>query len=161
MKIRKSHIFLVALTLAVIILASCGSKSEYYDKYKHYKYAYFPDYSTINNPLSEKDKKQAEKIISTATEVFTFQGEKMPEKDVGKLERYYRIDPYISDVQLSIEPIAGDFGKQKGFLWVVYSVTRLTESNETHSGSWDILSYWEVQKQEDESWRVVKIKEAA
>ena len=85
----------------------------------------------------------------------------MPEKDVGKLERYYRIDPYISDVQLSIEPIAGDFGKQKGFLWVVYSVTRLTESNETHSGSWDILSYWEVQKQEDESWKVVKIKEAA
>lgn len=161
MKIKKYHLLLAAITLIVIAIASFGGKSDYYDRYKHYKYAYFPHYSSINNPLSEKDKSEAEKIIEQAREVFTFKGDKEPEADVGELKRYYHFSPYTSDVELSLEPIAGNFSKNKGFLWVVYSVKRTAADGETLNGSWDILSYWEVKKQSDGSWKVVKIKEAA
>ena len=161
MKIKKQYLLLAAITLIVVIIASFGGKCEYYDRYKHYKYAYFPHYSSINNPLSQKDSIQADKIIEQAREVFTFKGDKEPVKDVGKLKRYYHISPYTSEVELSLEPIAGDFSKNNGFLWVVYSVKRTAADGEILNGSWDILSYWQAKKQDDGSWKVVKIKEAA
>ena len=86
--------------------------------------------------------------------------EKAPEKDVGKLDRYYRTDPGIHKIKFEIEPIAGHFGKQKGYVWIVYSVERLDEKGETISGSWDIPCRWEAEKQDDGTWKVTDIDEA-
>ncbi len=157
---KKSQIaVLLAFAAFLIVSTFLIPNSEYYEKYKPYKYAYFPNYSTINNKLSEKDMETAAPIIETAREVFTFVGEEKPEKDVGKLDRYYRIEEGIADIELEIEAVAGDFSWGNGYLWVVYSVTRKTESGDTHSGSWDILSYWKL-KETDGKWEVVQIKEA-
>ncbi len=160
MKTKRLTAALLIVATVIVAFSFLSPKSEYYEKNKKFKYAYFPYYSTLNNPLSEKDKSEAEKILSEAKEVFTFIGEKEPEKDVGELKRYYRISPDIVDIQLDIEAVAGDFTGKNGYLWVVYSVDRLNSAGDTSSGSWDILSYWKV-KSIDGEWKVVKIKEAA
>lgn len=160
MKKRTQIAILVIFGAFLIFSTVLMPKSEYYEKYKPYKYAYFPNYSTINNKLSEKDKEKAETVLETAREVFTFVGEEKPEKDVGKLDRYYRIEDGIETVELELEAVAGDFTFGNGYLWVIYSVTRKTESGDTHSGSWDILSYWKL-KETDGEWKVVQIREAA
>ncbi len=160
MKTKRLTAALLIVATVIVAFSFISPKSEYYDEYKKYKYAFFPDYSSLNHSLSEKDKATAEKILSEAKEVFTFIGEKEPEKDVGELKRYYRISPDIVDIQLDIRAVAGDFMGKNGYLWVIYSVTRLDETGNTSSGSWDILTYWKV-KSIDGEWKVVKIKEAA
>lgn len=160
MKSKRWIAILVSLAVVLIAVTLLSPKSEYYEKYKPYKYAYFPDYSTINNSLSQKDRQKAEPVLKKAREVFTFVGTEKPSSDVGELERYYRIEKDIATIDLELEAVAGDFAFGNGYLWVVYSVTRKDESGNTHSGSWDILSYWKL-KEVDGEWKVIKIKEAA
>ena len=161
MKTKRLTALLLVAVVAIVVFSSLFSqKSEYYDKYKKFKYAYFPDYSSINHTLSEKDKETAEQILSEAEEVFTYIGDKEPEKDVGELRRYYRIEPGIEKINLDLEAVAGDFTLGNGYLWVVYSVARYDSSGEVTSGSWDILSLWKL-KNVDGEWKVVKVKEAA
>ncbi len=160
MKTKRLTVILLVFVVAAVAFSAFKPNSEYYDKYKSYKYAYFPNYSSINHQLSEKDKQKAQRVLSDAKEVFTFIGEKAPHKDVGELKRYYRLSSEIKEIRLDIEAVAGDFTFNNGYLWVVYSVTRLDEKGNTHSGSLDILSYWEL-KNIDGEWTVTKIKEAA
>ena len=163
MKLKKYHYVLIAVAIIFIMVVSFGGKSDYYEKYKNYEYAFFPHYSTINNKLSEKDKEIADSIIHQATLVFNFTGERKPEKDVGALERYYFTDPeiQISKVDLKIKPIAGKFNNTGGYLWVVYSVERTDNTGEIVNGSWDIPCRWEAEKQKDGNWKVVDIDEPA
>jgi len=160
MKTKRLTVALLIIAALIVAFSFMSPKSEYYDKYKKYKYAFFPDYSSLNHSLSEKDKATAEKILTEAKEVFIFIGEKEPQKDVGELKRYYRLSPDITEINLDIEAVAGDFTGKNGYLWVIYSVTRLDETGDTHSGSWDILTYWKL-KNIDGEWKVVKIKEPA
>ncbi len=160
MKTKRLTAALLVLVAIIVAFSVFSPKSEYYDKYKTYKYAYFPDYSSINHPLSEKDKATAQLILSEAEEVFTFIGDKEPEKDVGELRRYYRIEPGIEKINLDLEAVAGDFTLGNGYVWVVYSVTRYHSSGEVCLGSWDILSLWKLKKIDGE-WKVTDIKEAA
>ena len=160
MKLKRYQSIIIVLILVFVFIVSFGGKSEYYEKYKKHSYAFFPHYSTINNSLSQKDREIADSIIAQATEVFTFIGEEIPEKDVGKLERYYRAETGIDKIDFEIEPIAGNFGNKKGYVWIVYSVARLDEKGETISGSWDIPRRWEAEKQDDGTWKVTDIDEA-
>ncbi|MBQ8503835.1 MAG: hypothetical protein IJ491_06115 [Clostridia bacterium] len=159
MKTKRLTAILLAVAIALIAFSAFMPTSEYYSKYKKYKYAYFPDYSSINHSLSEKDKEKAEQVLSVAREVFTCVGE-APSLDVGELERYYRLSPDIERISLDLEAVAGDFTMGNGYLWVVYSVTRYDFSGEVHSGSWDILSLWKL-KNKDGVWTVTSIKEPA
>lgn len=160
MKTKRLTAILLIIATVIIAFSFLSPKSEYYDRYKKYKYVYFPDYSSLNNSLSEKDRAEAEKILSEAKEVFTFIGESEPQKDVGELKRYYRLSPDITEINLDIEAVAGDFTGNNGYLWVIYSVERLDETGDTSSGSWDILTYWKLKKLDGE-WKVIKVKEPA
>ena len=45
-------------------------------------------------------------------------------------------------------------------MFVKYSQQAVGENNETISGSWDVISLWKIEKDND-NWKVVKIVEHA
>lgn len=159
MRIKRLTAVLIAVVTILIVFSCFQPKSEYYKKYKDYKYAYFPSYSTLNHPLSQKDKEKAEDIISVAKEIFTDVGQEAPQ-NAGKLEKYRVTDPEIKSVNLDIEAVAGDFTFNNGYLWVIYSVETFDKYGRSVSRNRDVLSYWEL-KQKDKVWQVEKIKEPA
>lgn len=157
MKYKRLTAILLAVAILLIAFSAFTPNSEYYDKYKQYKYAYFPDYSSINHPLSEKDKEKAEQVLSVAREVFTYIG-KEPPQTVGELKKYYNTDPEVKSAKVDLEAVAGDFTFKNGYLWVVYSVERFDEYGVSHSRSRDVLALWKL-KSDGGVWLVTKIKE--
>ena len=55
--------------------------------------------------------------------------------------------------------IAGHFAQDEGYMWVQYTSVAYDVDGEITTGSWDILTKWELKKQ-DGRWVVTNVNEA-
>ena len=60
----------------------------------------------------------------------------------------------------SLELLSAHIDENQGYMFVKYSQQAVGENNETISGSWDVISLWKIEKDND-NWKVVKIVEHA
>ncbi len=75
------------------------------------------------------------------------------------LYRYYRDEPEIAKVDVSLKRLFVVHSFKDGYIWVKYDVARMDYSGYEVSGSRDIISRWKIHKENGE-WKVVDIKEA-
>ena len=75
------------------------------------------------------------------------------------LYRYYRDEPEIAKVDVSLKRLFVVHGFKDGYIWVKYDVARMDYSGYEVSGARDIISRWKIHKENGE-WKVVDIKEA-
>ena len=55
--------------------------------------------------------------------------------------------------------VAARFSEDTGYIWVKYSSQAYDETGEVTTGSWNILTKWELEKQ-DGRWVVTNVNEA-
>ncbi len=164
----KIHIVKIALVgilicLPLILGLFVVNHNEYYDTYLPYRSYYgYLRYFTLDREMSKKDEAVAREILETAKQVFEYKGKVTDaDKSVGALARYYRDDVESASVDLQL--VTADAKGSNGYIWVIYSVERehiSDDGTQSKSGSWDILSYWKIEKENGE-WIVTDIKEAS
>ncbi len=118
-------------------------------------------YSTIEYQMTDADRATVSPVMSTAEKVFTYTGTKAEaDKTVGALARYYHYsdETPFSTVECNLQLITAKVDRSSGYMWVVYSDEQYDSDGATVSGSWDILSYWIIEKT-DGAWNVVGVKE--
>ena len=160
---------LLICVLAVVLICSplviglfIIDHSVYYDEYLPYRSYYgYLRYFTLDREMTEQDEAVARDILETAKQVFEYKGKAADaDKSVGALSRFYRDDVVSASVDLQL--VTAEAKGNSGYVWVVYSVERehvFDDGTRSDSGSWDILSYWKIEK-ENGVWTVTDVKEA-
>ncbi len=78
----------------------------------------------------------------------------------GALSRYTVEETYGAVKEKhSVELWSVRVEEDQGKMWVYYSQEAFSEEGETLSGSWNILTLWTIERNEQGMWQVVSIKE--
>ncbi len=152
----------VLICLPLVIGLFVIDHSVYYDEYLPYRGYYgYLHYFTLDREMSEEDEAVAHDILETAKRVFEYRGKVADaDKSVGELSRYYKDDVVSASVDLQL--VTAEAKGKSGYVWVVYSVERehvFDDGTQSNSGSWDILSYWKIEK-ENGVWTVTDVRQA-
>lgn len=148
--------FIILVKFPVWRIAVSYPYSKYYDK---------KEITELLNSGSLIDRKQVEGIMETANKAFSSLEEnyKTSEEKYGLLSQYaYDRNSFSEAVKTDyeLELLSVKCNDNYGYMWVKYSQEALDKNGNIVSGSWDILSRWEIQKDKNENWYVSGINEA-
>ena len=111
---------------------------------------------------SRTDRASAQSILRQADAAF----HDWQHTDTENEERYGLLARYATPVERdvsftihSLELWSAHLGTSDGYLWVYYSYEAFDSQGNTVTGSWNIPSFWHVQKNDTGEWVVVSIKE--
>lgn len=155
---------LISTVITLLVLDSETSMlNQNYYKYKDFEKIFgSPIYLTIKHKINNDEKETIEPILKKARIVFNFIGNECDaDNDVGELKRYYYFNNNklnISTVSFDLQLVTANIKKDKGSIWLKYSVVRYDKEGNIVNGSIDILSYWKIKKNDDD-WKVVEIIE--
>lgn len=136
------------LRTAVIYFVNIFSKDYFGDKYIEIIYP-----TSIGNYITAKQViNEADTAFSTITNV------NKPAENLGNLEIYYITDDEAVNEKHDIDFISAKFQENNGYIWVRYYSEAYDKNGEITSGSWNILSRWELEKV-DGKWIVTSIIE--
>ncbi len=154
---------IVKLLLAVFVLYlfplyHIGAMVPYFDYYSKEELAML---AFRGGPI---DHLQAMPVMKLAEEAFSDVDSTREDAmdKYGLLHRYsYAEDTYSDAVseRHSLQLWACRFFGTTGYMWVRYSSEAYNASDVVTSGSWDVLSLWSLEKNEDGQWIVSHIKE--
>lgn len=153
-----------------ILWISFGKKFMLYEKYRYPNEEFFGKklYAEITHNCSDYELEIGNSVLDKAIKVAEHTG---TEKDVGELgdvgalsQYYYYSQEVPSEYETAYQELKFQFitckvTKDKGHVWVVYTRIMKDKNEKVIAGSWDILSLWEIEKQDGE-WYAVKISEA-
>lgn len=152
------------MAISLLLLLNPKQPGENYISYMNNIKWFEPSvYATIDYDYNEEDSIVAESILHTAQEVFTYIGDQSEaNQHVGALSRYYRFNQEYptAEVDLDINLITAKINGNNGYLWIKYSVQRIDDEGNIIYGSWDILSHWKIESNND-GWYVSEIIESA
>ena len=154
--------FIIISIIAVILLLAYvfGRGIYFYGKYYIPDERYFgSQYKEILHIMSFQDQKQANEIMKTVDDAFSFIGNsEVADNKYGELSRYCITEEDAVTEKHNLKLITADFNKDDGYLWFVYNQEGLDNNNQTTSGSSDILVRITLKKTSD-GWTVVDTKE--
>lgn len=169
---RKKIILIITLLifLSGILMINLWKKHKLYEKYRYPNENFFGKelYTEIIYNCSDQELEVGNAILDNAMKVATYTGNKKNTgemSDVGALSRYYyynwKVPAEYETVfqEMEFQLITCKITEDRGNVWVVYTRRMKSEDKKLIAGSWDILSLWEIEKQ-DGDWKVVKISEA-
>ena len=157
----KKKIICISVIVAFVLFVSIFGRGIYfYGKYFVPNQEYFgSQYNEILNIISFQDKKQANKIMKTVDDAFSFIGNKEDaESRFGELSRYCVTEADFVIEEHDLKLVTADFDEDKGYLWFVYNQEAFDGNNQTTHGAKDVLVRASVTKTDD-GWLVVDTKE--
>lgn len=159
MKKNLIRLFL-ALVCAVLLAGICRTAILYFGN-KFPNQLYFGDqYTQILLPTSLEDYIIARDILEEAeTALSTITDEEDASERFGQLGYLCVTNSYAVSETHNLDHIASCFSGNSGYIWVKYSTEAYDENGTLLSGSWRILSRWELRKTED-GWIVISVREA-
>ena len=157
---KKKFICISAIVGILLLVCIFGRGIYFYGKY------YVPNercfgsqYKEILHIMSFHDKKQADEIMKTVDDAFSFIGNReVADSKYGELSRYCITEEDAVTEKHDLKLITADFNKDYGYLWFVYNQEGLDNNNQTTSGSCDILVRITLEKTSN-GWIVVDTKE--
>ncbi len=165
-KIRKKRWISIAITavcivfLAVLLhtfpiyrLAELGGVSDFYSKTEVSKLIYIG---------SSGDRSEAQAVLRLADAAFTDcqHTREENEEQYGVLSRYATdVDRNAAFATHSLALLSAHLGPTDGAIWVRYTSSAFDLNGNLISGSSNILSLWNVQRNENGEWTVISIKE--
>lgn len=169
---RKKVILMIILLILLggILMINFWKKYQLYEKYRYPNEDFFGKelYAEITYKCSDQEREVGNTIVNKAIKVAKYTGiEKNVDEtsDVGALSQYYyynrKLPAEYETVfqEMEFQFITCKVTQDRGHVWVVYTRRMRDEDKNLIAGSWDILSLWEIEKQNGE-WSVVKISEA-
>lgn len=135
-----------------------GGRSEYYEKYEKYKYAFFPNYSTIDGKTSEKDRAKSEEILKQVEAVLEYTDE-LTEGKFGELTCFAEKNAELGAVraEADIRLINAKFSFMSAYVWGEYDLKIYGKDDEILSSETDNLFYLKI-KTSDGVHTVTKVK---
>ena len=153
--IRAGVIVLCALLCVAVLRAAWIYVGNYSCK-KHYG----KEYKQVIYPTSISDYITAQKVLKTADEALsTITTYENAYNQFGELGYLCVTDDDAVSQRHRLRLIAGHFAQDEGYMWVKYTSVAYDVDGEVTTGSWNILTKWEVEKQDDR-WIVTNINEA-
>mgnify|MGYP007056182006 CR=1 FL=1 len=168
---KKKLLFYLSLVLVlsiIIQLPSCSCiRGTNYQLYKHYKDYFGFHYLSIDHKITTEEEQIAVTVINDAKNVFAYVGSSDDARyNVGKLSKYYTFtdEKPFQSVSYDVHLITAKIGKKTGYVWATYFVQRFNSEGDLVQAAGDpdyeILCYWEIQKEENNQWIVTNIIEA-
>ena len=157
---KKKIICISIVVLIVLLVYIFGRGIYFYGMYSVPNERYFGNqYKEMLHIMSFQDKKQANEIMKTVDDAFSFIGNKEDaDSGFGELSRYCVTEEDAVIEEHDLKLITADFDKNKGYLWFVYNQEALDNNEQTTMGSWDILVRATLEKT-NQGWIVVDTKE--
>ena len=153
--IRAGVIVLCALLCATVLRAAWIYVGNYSCK-KHYG----NEYLQVVYPTSISDYITAQKVLKTADAALsTITAYENAYNQFGELGYLCVTDDDAVSQRHRLRLIAGHFAQDEGYMWVKYTSVAYDVDGEVTTGSWNILTKWELEKQ-DGQWIVTNINEA-
>lgn len=133
--------------------------------YSSFKYFDKKEIAELLYSGSAGDRNKVESIMKTADDAFSSleENNKTSEEKYGLLSRYaYDKSSYPEAVRTDyeLELLSAECSGNDGYMWVKYSQEALDKNSDIVSGSWNILSRWEIKKDKNGDWYVSDISEA-
>jgi len=134
-----------------------------FEKYKNYESFFGTSiFATISHQISDNERVVVQPVLAVAKNVFSYTGElNSADKSVGELKRYYYLYndmDRITSVKVNVQLITAMIKQDDGTMWVIYSVSRFNDTGTLINGSADVLTYWQIKKN-DGNWVVVDVIE--
>ncbi len=157
---KKKIICISIVVLIVLLVYIFGRGIYFYGMYSVPNERYFGNqYKEMLHIMSFQDKKQANEIMKTVDDAFSFIGNKEDaDSGFGELSRYCVTEEDAVIEEHDLKLITADFDKNKGYLWFVYNQEALDSNDQTTMGSCDILVRATLEKT-NQGWIVVDTKE--
>ena len=131
----------------------------YVGNYSCMKY-YGKEYKQVIYPTSISDYITAQKVLKTADAALsTITTYENAYNQFGELGYLCVTDDDAVSQRHRLRLIAGHFAQDEGYMWVKYTSVAYDVDGEVTTGSWNILTKWELEKQDDR-WIVTDINEA-
>lgn len=116
---------------------------------------------------SPEDRAIAKTVLNKAEIAFSDISHTMEENMVqyGELGRYafdrYYFGVYFDAVAEThtIELLSAHIEDRHGYIFIEYSQEAIDANGDSVSGSWNVVSLWEIEKDENGNWNVISIKE--
>ncbi len=113
---------------------------------------------------SQSDRREAMAVLRLADKAFgdVQHTSAENEESYGLLSRYSTDTDRYGDAAFnnhSLELWSAHLGKDEGVIWVYYSSEAFNHDGSIAHGSWDIPSLWEVKRNSEGEWEVVRIRE--
>lgn len=162
----KKVIIPALLILSACILSAC-SKNENTEKYIYettaYQYINDPNHKELQTKFEDKEQIEiAKKIIKDSEKAFKISLQEASDRDLGACSAYCPDKTVLdnaSTTNVSIEYLNTKQDGDSGYIWVKYTAEYLDGYGEGFKGSYDVVSRWEIKKENNE-WKVTKITEA-
>ncbi len=157
----KNKIICISIVVLIVLLVCIFGRGIYFcGMYSVPNERYFGNqYKEMLHIMSFQDKKQANEIMKTVDDAFSFIGNKEDaDSGFGELSRYCVTEEDAVIEEHDLKLITADFDKNKGYLWFVYNQEALDSNEQTTMGSWDILVRATLEKT-NQGWIVVDTKE--
>lgn len=157
---KKKAVRIIIIIVCALLFVSClRTAILYFGNYIPNKDYFGDDYKQIVYPTSISDYITAKEILKEADNALsTITNFETAEKDFGELGYLCVTDDDAVTEKHKLKFVAADFSGDNGYIWVKYSSEAYDKDGEVTSGSWDILSRWELEKK-DNKWVVVSRKE--
>lgn len=140
---------ITALRAAWIYVGNYSCKKHYGDEYLQAIY-----------PTSISDYITAQKVLKTAEAALsTITTDEKAYEQFGELGYLCLTDGDSVAEKHKLWLVAAHFSKDTGYVWTQYSSEGYDSAGEITVGSWDILTKWELEKQ-DGQWVVTNVNEA-
>ena len=153
--IRAGIIVLCALLCVAVLRAAWIYVGNYSCK-KHYG----NEYLQVVYPTCISDYITARKVLKTADEALsTITTDEKAYDQFGELGYLCVTDDDAVSQRHRLRLIAGHFAQDEGYMWVKYTSVAYDVDGEVTTGSWNILTKWELEKQ-DGRWVVTNVNEA-
>ena len=153
--IRKGVIVLCVL-LGITALRAAWIYVGNYSCKKHYE----NEYLQAIYPTSISDYITAQKVLKTAeTALSTITTDEKAYEQFGELGYLCVTDEDAVAEKHKLWLVAARFSEDAGYVWAQYTSEAYDATGEVTSGSWKILTKWELEKQ-DGQWIVTNVNEA-
>ncbi|MBR2477117.1 MAG: hypothetical protein IKB50_03160 [Clostridia bacterium] len=157
----KKKIVYISVVVVIILLVSIFGRGIYfYGKYSVPNAKYFgSQYKEMLHIMSFQDKKQANEVMKTVGDAFSFIGDADDAESIyGKLSRYCIISEEAATETHNLKMITADFDKDNGYIWFVYNHEAFDNNGLMILGSRDVLVRATLNKT-GQGWMIIETKE--
>ncbi|MGN0634070.1 MAG: hypothetical protein ACI4JW_09415 [Oscillospiraceae bacterium] len=131
-----------------------------FDMPMNYRISYFgKDYYELYSIQTDKEKKIGEEIVDRARACMEYTGSEEDAPETDALSIYYYWDNYKkpSRTEVDISLRKAVIHRNKGSVWINYSLYRFDENNESISGAHNILARCTIEKDDSGEWVVTSV----
>jgi len=156
---RKFARILLALACVLLLAGICRTAIIYFGNMYPNRMYFGNQYTEIILPTSLEDRFIAREVLNEAeTALSTITDEEDAVDRFGKLGFLCVTNSYAASETHDLDFIAARFTGRSGYIWVKYSTEAYDKDGTLLSGSWRILSRWELIQNED-GWIVTTVRE--